>query len=69
MVLTYEYIERDDPKENAILIQFGEEHDPKYGDPIWVPRDVIISIDEPVNEIQVLDWWAIDKYLDGFQLY
>lgn len=69
MILAYEYIERDDPMEDAILIQFGEEHDPKYGEPIWVPRSVIMNIEESVNEIEVLDWWAIQKYLDGFQLY
>lgn len=69
MILAYDYIERDNPKEDAILIQFGEEYDPKYGEPIWVPRNVIISIDEPVNEIEVADWWAIEKYLDGFGLY
>jgi hypothetical protein len=66
MILTYEYIERDDPIDDAILIQFGEEHDPKYGDPIWVPRNVIINIDEQFNEIEILDWFAIDKYLDCF---
>ena len=67
MVLTYDSIVRDNPNEDAILIQFYEDQDGK--DPIWVPRSVIITIDEPVNEIDILDWFVLEKGLEAFDVW
>ena len=66
MILTYEKIKRDDPKDDAVLVQFGEENDPKYSKPIWVPRNVILILEESVNEIEVLDWFAHEKEIEVF---
>ena len=64
MVIVYDDIIEE--TKLAYRIQFGENDDPKYGDPIWIPKSCIISLDEEVQEVDLLDWIVFEKGLEAF---
>lgn len=66
MVLAYDDIIEE--TELAICIQFGEDDDPEYSEPIWIPKSCIITIEKSINEIELLDWICIEKNLVNFSI-
>ena len=60
MILIYDTIVRDESQDDAILIRFDNI-------PVWVPRNCILSIDENNHEVEILDWFCIEKSLEDYE--